>query len=124
MTDHADTSEYVSSHNARSVVSAWRQDVEKGWRSAWGAAAQSTSPALLNYAAADAVDQVRSAADMAANDLMSVGFLAGHPIVRNLRGVASTHAAEVNRLRNWAADLALAETEVPSTNPTSTNEES
>ncbi len=125
MTAQSVPSKRVPSHNARSAVSAWCQGAAtSGGHPGWGAAAQGGLPSELNFAAADAMDRVRVAADQAANDLVSAGFLAGHAIVRELRDVASAHAARVNRMREWAADLALAEGELPSPTDTTTSEES
>ena len=93
-------------HNARAVVRTWR---ENDHHQAWGPAAQNRTPSYLNSIAAIAWSDVQRVADQAADTLVREGFLPGHEIVRDLRGVASRAAQHANHLSHWARQLSAVE---------------
>lgn len=98
----------LEQRNARSVVTTWRKGDHLH---AWGAAAADRPPSETNRCAARAFTAVAETADHQADVLQDLGFLPGHEIMRELRGIASKAAHRANRAAAWANELEEAERE-------------
>ena len=110
-TDSADTRAEPSTtaqRNALSVVAAWRSECG-GRPTAWGLPAAEMSPSAVNRHAAAAWAAIAKKADAEADGLAHMGFLVGHPIMREMRGIASTAASASRSATAWANDLEWAE---------------
>lgn len=94
--------------NARSVVTAWSTGSHQPH---WGEEARERKPSEITMLVAEAMSSVRQAADDQADELLSAGFLPGHPSVLRLRTFASQAANEANRSISWAEALTEAERE-------------
>lgn len=96
----------LSRRNAEAVIQTWRSG---NHAHAWSDPAKSMLPSEVTRLSAHAWDEIRRAIDTQADQLANLGFQPGLPLMRELRGLASTAAHSAQRAHVWANDLRNAE---------------